>query len=125
MSKKRAFILTVVILVLILIIAGAAFGTAKHMRRTGRNSESVDLHNAEEEYIKEVRQALREQGVDRAGVMLTSVTDESGVRIYTLSVHHRLFGSEKLKERGENAIRALDEIRMDVPRSRIEVKPSA
>lgn len=125
MRNTKKLILAGVILLLILIMAGAAFGTAKHMHGKGKIRESIDYHDAEEEYLREVKQALEEQGVDSAGVMLTSVTDESGARIYTLSLHHRLFGSEKLKERGENALRAIDDLKIDVPQSRIRVMTSA
>ena len=61
----------------------------------------VELEN---QYIKEVREMLRDKGYQNSGVMLTRTVMEDGSREYHLNIHHkRLAGlsekeSKKLKE---------------------------
>ncbi len=123
--RTQCIIYLILLIVLSLVTIFSAHGVSKSKGKGVEEDTDATYRDVEEEYVKEIREILDEQGIKSAGVMLTSVTEEDGRISYTLSLHHRIFGKEKLKSRSEKALRAIDHTSLDVPGSRITVMTSA
>ena len=121
----QCIIYIMILIVLSIVTIFSAKGINQSRGKGAEDGSDASYRDAEEEYVKEIREILDEQGIKSAGVMLTSVTEEDGRKSYTLCVHHRIFGTEKLKSRTDRALRAIDETSLDVPGSRITVMTSA
>lgn len=75
----------------------------------------------EEEYVKEIRDFLKEQGYANSGVNLTMMTDEEGNRNYRVEVYHK--GICKLEENAQEKLFAdVEALAFDVVGCRFEVK---
>ena len=108
MIRSMIYIAILIVLLLVTVISAKGIDRSK-----GKRVEDTDAtyREAEQEYVTRIREILDEQGINSAGVMLTSVTEEDGRISYTLNLHHRIFGTEKLKSRSEKALREIGEVR--------------
>ncbi|MBQ7955710.1 MAG: hypothetical protein IJ282_08155 [Lachnospiraceae bacterium] len=90
MRKSRGFILITTIL--IVIAAFSITGTVKSQSKDNMKLDEKYYRQMEQEYVREVRNYLAEQGFENSGVMLTYVSGGSDARTYTITIHN-----EKLK----------------------------
>lgn len=108
--KKGIF--NLVTMVLILIIVFSIKGTAYSMEKTATaNDQIMDSYYRalEKEYTDNIKSIANQMGYLNAGIMLTKVVDETGKRVYTLSMHHKSFGRNTEKdEEFINDIKAMD-----------------
>jgi len=72
-----------------IIIAAATFGTMKVKANKIQAQTEASYRAFEKSYKTDVRNYLNEIGLDNAGLTLTSVTDEKGIRTYKVSIHHK------------------------------------
>lgn len=84
--KDAAFVLFTVLLVLLL----AMFVSQTVMSQTKGNITVDEQHfqKLEQEYVKEIRSYMAEQGFQNSGVTLTRVV-ENGERSYEVVLHHK------------------------------------
>lgn len=81
---------------LILVIAFCVKGTVFSKENHERARENHYFAALEEEYLKQAKGLLEEQGYHNCGVTMTRVTLENGSREYTVLLHHRKL--QKLSE---------------------------
>lgn len=82
--------------ILICIIAFFARGTMVSRAQTRNALEAGTYHEMERQYIKEMKEFLKEAGYENSGVNLTKVTDIDGSRSYQIKIHHPRI--DKLKD---------------------------
>lgn len=60
------------------------------MGKNGRvdRPEEKQYREMEKSYVSEIRKLLEEEGYENSGITMTWVTDETGERIYTVTIHH-------------------------------------
>lgn len=78
----------IVSIALILIIAFCFSGTVISQDRNPNRSEEKYYREMESAYEQEIRSLLASKGYENSGVTITYVTDEDGMRTYTVTMHH-------------------------------------
>lgn len=78
---------------LITLVVAAVFAMMTGGTVFGRNGDIRAIDNPyyrelEREFVKEVRDTLQDYGYSDSGVMMTRVTDATGRREYTVSIHN-------------------------------------
>ncbi len=81
---------------LIVITAFLTVGTVKSQSKQEIKNSEAYYTEMEHEYIKVIRDYLREEGYANSGVMLTRTVWEDGRREYHITIHNSRF--EKLEE---------------------------
>ena len=85
--------------VLVFIIAFCITETVISQSNKARCIEEKYYDEMESAYLTELKQVLADEGYRNSGVTMTRVTEESGVRSYTVSIHHKLIGKLSLGEK--------------------------
>ena len=98
-SKNITFIAATIVLILIsaFFITKTVRGEADHERIATEKYYQV----LEQEYVREIRAYLNAQGFENSGVTLTRVIDETGVREYQITLHHKYLEKLSMEERNE------------------------
>lgn len=108
----------------IILVVGISFFVGGTVVSQADGSITVDeqyYQVLEEEYVKEIRDFLKEQGYANSGVNLTMMTDEEGNRNYRVEVYHK--GICKLEENAQEKLFAdVEALAFDVVGCRFEVK---
>ena len=96
----------------VFLIAGAFFFfsiTVKGLEQNDSEALNEYFRDLEDDYVSSARAYLNEEGYVNSGVMLNHVTDENGMRTYTLSIHNSRFeyASEERKEEIRQALEGL------------------
>lgn len=95
--KNMVFIATTIVLILC-----SAFFITKTV--CGQVDEDVIASEKyyrvqEQEYVREIRSYLNEQGFENSGVTLTRIVDEQGNREYQITLHHEYLEKMPAEER--------------------------
>lgn len=85
----------VFVLVTAFCISGTVISQSKHADRI----EARYYREMEQNYVKEVRSLLAEQGYVNSGVTMTGVIYEDGQRDYTVILHHKGFNKLNITEK--------------------------
>lgn len=87
-KKTGSFRFWAATVILVSVAALSFAGTV--MCRTNLSEAELEgyYREKEQQLVKDTRAYLNRQGFDNSGVMLTRVVDESGSRMYTVTVHH-------------------------------------
>lgn len=108
----------------IILVVGISFFVGETVVSQADGAITVDeqyYQVLEEEYVKEIRDFLKEQGYANSGVNLTMMTDEEGNRNYRVEVYHK--GICKLEENAQEKLFAdVEALAFDVVGCRFEVK---
>lgn len=103
MKNMKEFTITAIITVLlVLIIAFCISGTAIGQNRSDAGAEEQYCQAAEQEYIQEIRNLLKEKGYSNSGITMNRVIEEDGTREYMVFIHHRRIS--RLSEEEKNAL---------------------
>lgn len=84
--KKRFGFITIL---LILLITFCTTGTVMGMEKGNVKVDEKFYKQMEQDYVRQVREYLNDEGYDNSGVALTKVFFEDGSREYTLNIHHK------------------------------------
>ncbi len=96
-------------IVLILVIAFCITGTVNSQSSHISRIEEKYYREMEASYVKEIRALLEAEGYENCGITMTYITDESGTRTYTVTIHHGLI--DKLSvEKKQNLLAECGEI---------------
>ncbi len=87
----------ILIFVIAFCISETVFSQSDHERQM----EEKYYDEMEDAYLKELKLFLTEEGYANSGVTMTRVIDESGVRRYTVTIHHKLIDKMTMSERNE------------------------
>ena len=102
----------VITVLLILVIAFCVKGTVFSKENHERARENHYFAALEDEYLKQTKGLLEEQGYHNCGVTMTRVTLENGSREYTVLLHHRKL--QKLsKDEKERLVDTLSDMEFD------------
>lgn len=85
---RGTLLFAVVTVFLVTVTAFCTVGTVMSKSDMGGAQLQSYYHAKEQELLRLTREELRELGYRDSGVTLTRVTDESGNREYTFSIHH-------------------------------------
>lgn len=104
--KKTAFFIAITILSALVIAFFIGVTVISQSRISERAQKQYDKQQ-EQQYVKELRTWLAEQGYENSGITLTSVTYADGSLIYTATIHHaridRLDPAKREELRGQLA----------------------
>lgn len=64
-------------------------GTMMGKNSSASKIEEKQYREMEENYVSEIRELLTEEGYENSGITMTWVKDETGERIYTVTIHHK------------------------------------
>lgn len=78
----------VITICIVVIVAFCVKGTVLGNNRDIRVHDNKYYQQMEEEFVESVKSELYELGYTNCGVMMTRVADESGMREYTVMIHH-------------------------------------
>lgn len=99
--KKGGYVMNarfgIVTLVLIMVIAFFAKGIVMSKDGDSRAKENAYFAVLEEQYRKDMKTILNDNGLNNCGVTMTRVTELDGMREYTVRLHH-----EKLNRADES-----------------------
>lgn len=90
--------------VLVLVIGFCVTETVISQSNEARCVEEKYYDEMEGAYLAEMKQLLTDKGYGNSGITMTRITDEEGMRSYTVSIHHKLINKlskdeqEKLME---------------------------
>ncbi len=89
--------MTIVISVLLMLVTAFCISETVVSRNKGGSVMDRAMKNqyyadAEQEYVKALKELLTERGYGNSGVMMNYVVDGEGIRSYTVAVHHRRLG---------------------------------
>lgn len=94
--KKRFGLITIL---LVLVTVFCTTGTVMGMEKGNVKVDEKFYKQMEQDYVRQVREFLDDEGYSNSGVALTKVFYEDGNREYTLNIHHKridkLTGVEK------------------------------
>ena len=112
--NRRNVVYLIVTILLILFISLMIGKTAYSMEKNNSRGRILDGYckEAEDRYTDQVRDVLNEMGYRNAGIMLSVVVEENGIRNYTLRINHRKLNDESKAgdEKKEELIKALERI---------------
>lgn len=94
--KKKLFYLISGILVLIICFTTASLN-AKSMSNKGNDIKHSYYDEEEKVYREKVESVLNKYGLYNSGISMTSVSDENGMRYYTVKINNR-YASTLLEE---------------------------
>lgn len=104
--KGRFGIITVLlVLVIVFCIRGTVFSKENDKRARENQYYAV----MQDEYVKQAKQRMEEQGYSNCGVTVTWVVQSDGSREYTVLLHHRKLEKLSPEEKGE-VIRSLSDM---------------
>lgn len=86
------------IVLAILLMAVAFVG---RLEMSARKQKEASYCEKEQEFIASVKDFLSQRGYTNCGVTMTRVMDESGIRHYTLTVHHDRISRLNVADRAE------------------------
>lgn len=84
---------------LIFMIALCISGTVISQERNKSRIEEKYYRELEHDYVEEIRSFLAQEGYKNSGVTMTKIIEESGMRNYTVTIHHRKINSLTEKEK--------------------------
>lgn len=89
MRKLRKIPFTIIVsVILVFVIAFCISGTVISQSGQASRIEEKYYREMEAAYVREVRSLLTDRGYENSGITMTHVTDEEGVRTYTVTIHH-------------------------------------
>ena len=95
---KTAKFATITI-VLLLITTFSVTGTVMSQNRGKDPIDAKHYRMLENQYIARVREQLEVQGYKNAGITMTRIMEEGGVREYTVLIHHKRINALNENER--------------------------
>lgn len=110
MRISRNLPLTILFTVaMIIIIAFCITETVISQSNEARCMEEKYYDELEADYLAELKLILTNEGYRNSGVTMTRVTDEEGMRSYTVNIHHKLIGKLPFEEQ-EQLAQVLEEV---------------
>ena len=108
MMKRKKFLLgiTTLLLILVILFCTTETGMSHYRSDTGRDKQYYAL--MEKEYLSGMERLLEEKGYSNSGITIRWISDEDGMRTYTVMIHHRKIDRLDVKEK-EALIRELSE----------------
>ncbi|MGN1181005.1 MAG: hypothetical protein ACI4SD_07305 [Suilimivivens sp.] len=89
MRKLRKIPFTIILsVILVFVIAFCISGTVISQSSHASRIDEKYYREMEAAYVKEIRSLLADKGYENSGITMTHVTDEDGVRTYTVTIHH-------------------------------------
>ena len=85
-AKQLRF--TTVTVLLILVIVFCMTGTVKSQHNKGRDTQNKYYAAMEKEYVNTLRDELNRLGFRDSGITVRWISEESGIRCYTVLIHH-------------------------------------
>lgn len=101
-NMKEFTITTIITVLLVLIIAFCISSTVIGQNKSDARAEEQYYHTAEQKYIQEIRDLLKEKGYSNSGITMNRVIEEDGTREYTVLIHHRRIS--RLSNEEKNAL---------------------
>lgn len=90
MRRNRKLALSVILTVASLLLTVFCICGTVSVRNSGRGQMQDRYYRSlEQEYKQELCHLLETEGYQNSGIMLTYVTEEDGIRSYTVTIHHR------------------------------------
>lgn len=87
--RKQQIRMTVVMMILVLTAVFGVSGTVLSQQK-GMSKEKQSYYRAmEQEYVRELRDFLKEQGYQDSGVTMNRIIDEDERVEYVVTIHHR------------------------------------
>lgn len=113
MKSRRKFITTAIITVaLVLMIVFCISETVIGQGQRDVKAKEQYYRDMEQEYVREIRRLLEDEGYSNSGVTMNRVIEEDGIREYTVTIYHKRI--QKLTD--EQKIKLLAECRfVDFP----------
>lgn len=76
-------------IVLLMITTWSVAGTVKGQDKNAEMADAQSCRMMENRYISALRSELESMGYNNAGITMTKITDENGLREYTVLLHHK------------------------------------
>lgn len=96
--------LTFTMILSILLIFVIAFCISGTVNSQGCHRDPIEekyYREMENDYIKDIRFLLSSKGYENCGIAMTHVTDEDGMRTYTVTIHHGRIDKLSAEEKQE------------------------
>lgn len=100
MSERRFVIITILLVLVILFCMKSTVISKGNGEHAQENHYYLGL---EQEYVRNAKIFLNEQGFENCGVTMTRVTNQDGTREYTVQIHHRKL--ERMAEEDKTVLR--------------------
>ena len=94
-ARKRNIVRTIYLRILFAVAAAVLFGLMFGMKAVGEenpeNSRAAYYHEKEEIFIDVLTEVLADNGIQNAGINISSIIEADGSREYKVSIHHHCF----------------------------------
>lgn len=97
--KRRDCLFVIMTMLLVFIILFATSETVMSQSRAGMRRQYYS--DMEKQYLSDIKSTLCEKGYSHSGITLRWVSDNEGLRIYTVMIHHRKIDSLDNNEKEE------------------------
>ncbi len=98
-AAKQISMTIIFTVILVLTIALCISATAISQAKNDHRAETEYYRDMEQEYVRELRSFLGENGYRNSGVTMTEVVETDGSRNYTVTIHHQRMKNLSMQEK--------------------------
>ncbi len=98
-AVKQISMTIIFTVILVLTIALCISATAISQAKNDHRAETEYYRDMEQEYVRELRSFLGENGYHNSGVTMTEVVETDGSRNYTVTIHHQKIKNLSMQEK--------------------------